>query len=126
MRRIYVRPTTMDEAEQFIQWALKNPVNGFDPEVAKYPSSVTWCAYDDKGPLVYQTLQHPLFLESVAPRPGATKAEIALALRELTQNAITQAHIAGAGEIYFGGTDEATSEFATNKIFEEVPFKVYR
>jgi hypothetical protein len=124
--RVYVRPVRQEEAQLYFDWASENPVNGFDPQVALYPSSTTWCAYDKSGPLAYQTLQTPIVLESLAPRPGASKSEIALALKELTQNAITQAHIKGVGEIYFLGTDEGTNEMATNKIFEELPYKVFR
>jgi hypothetical protein len=126
MNKIFVRPGRPEEANTFAQWSLANPVNGFDPAVAAYPSSVTWCAYDDEGPLAYQTQQHPVFLESLAMRPGATKLQTASALRELTQNAITNAHIRGAGEIYYLSSDPGTDEFASNHIFEEVPFKVFR
>jgi len=98
----------------------------FDPAVPLFPSSTTWCAYDKDGPLAYQTLQNPIMLESLAPRPGATPQQIALALKELTQNAITFAHLRGAGEVYFLGTDENTDIFASNKIFEELPYKIFR
>jgi len=65
-------------------------------------------------------------LESLAPRPGATKEQVALAMKELTQNAITQAHISGAGEIYYLGSDADTDALSTNQIFEEVKMKVFR
>jgi hypothetical protein len=65
-------------------------------------------------------------LESLAPRPGATKEQIAIATKELTQNAITQASLGGSGEIYFMGSDEGTNALAMNQIFEEVPGKMYR
>src|ERR1035441_723698 len=108
MKRTYVRPVRNDEGQLYFSWAKENPVNEFDPAVALFPSSTTWCAYDSDGPVAYQTLQRPIMLESLAPRPGATKIEIASALKELTQNAITVAHSQGAGEIYFLGSDEDT------------------
>lgn len=126
-RHIYVRTARENEAQLFFEWAKENEERGkFDPDVARYPSSTTWCAYDKDGPLVFQTLQRPIMLESLAPRPGATKSQIALAMKELTQNAITQSHLAGIGEIYFLGSDKDTDSLATNQIFEELPFKVYR
>jgi len=126
MRPIFVRPAQAEEAQQFIDWAKENPVNEFDPEVAKFPSSVTWAAYDQDGPVAFQTIQRPLVLESLAPRPGLSKTQTASVLRELTQNAVTQCHLQGAGEIYFLGSDPATDEFAQNWIFEKVEFPVYR
>ncbi len=65
-------------------------------------------------------------LESLAPRPGATKEQLALAMKELTQNAVTQAYIMDAGEIYFLSSDPETDKFASDKIFQEVPCKVFR
>jgi hypothetical protein len=123
---IFVRPARANEGQLYFDWAKESTVNEFDPEVALFPSSVSWCAYDKDGPLAFQTIQRPLVLESLAPRPGATKLQIASALKELTQNAVTQAAITGAGEILFLGSDEATSEFAVSHIFEEVPMKLYR
>ena len=110
----------------YFDWATENKANEFDPQVALFSSSTTWCAYDKDGPVAFQTIQRPLMLESLAPRPGAARLQIASALRELTQNAITQASLSGAGEIYFLGSSEETNEFATNNIFEEVPMKIFR
>lgn len=125
-RHVYVRPAEAHEGQLFFDWASENPHGEFDPEVAKFRSSTTWCAYDKDGPLVFQTIQRPLMLESLAPRPGATKEQIAVAMKELTQNAITQAHLAGAGEIYYLGSDEGTDALSTNQIFEKLPFSVFR
>lgn len=125
-KRIFVRPVQQNEGQLYFDWARENPVNEFDPDVALFPSSNTWCAYDKDGPLAYQTVQQPFMLESLAPRPGATKYQIAIALKELTENVITQAHIKGVGEIYFLGTDADTDAMAGNQIFERLEFPVYR
>jgi DNA-binding transcriptional regulator GbsR (MarR family) len=71
-------------------------------------------------------MQCPLMMESLASRPGASKSEIAVALKELTQQIVTQAHQRGAGEIYFLGTDVDTDVMACNQIFERVDYPVYR
>lgn len=125
-RHVFVRQILPEESDMFIGWARENAKGNFDPQVALFPTSRTWCAYDKDGPLVYQTVQQPLMLESLAPRPGATREQIAVAMKELTQNAITQAHLGGSGEIYFVGSDAGTDALATNQIFEEVPGKMYR
>jgi hypothetical protein len=65
-------------------------------------------------------------MDSLATRPGATRLEIAEALKELTQQFVTQAHIRGAGEILFMSTEEGTDHMAENQIFERLPYAVYR
>ena len=111
----------------YFLWAEENAdKNEFDPAVALFPSSTTWCAYDKDGPLAYQTLQQPIMLESLAPRPGLTPVQVASCLKELTQNAVTFAHSRGSGEIYFLASDDSTAEFAANHIFEKVDMSVYR
>lgn len=124
--RIYVRPAQSHEGQLVFDWGMENAKGNFDPEVARFKSSITWCAYDTDGPVCFQTIQRPLMLESLAPRPGTTKQQLASAMKELTQNAVSQAHVMEAGEIYFLGSDEGTDAFATNHIFEELPYKVFR
>lgn len=131
--RIWVRPIKPEESATFLDWSLENADKSeFDPAVPLYPSSSTWCAYDKTGPVAYQTIQQPimitepLMLESLAPRPGNTPSQNALAMKELTQTAITLAHCKGAGEIYFLSSDLETDKFAANHIFEKLPFTVYR
>ncbi len=126
MNRVYVRPAQSHEGQLVFDWGTENAKGNFDPEVARFGSSITWCAYDKDGPLCFQTIQRPLMLESLAPLPGATKQQITSAMNELSQSAITRSHIVDAGEIYFLGSDEDTDEFATNHIFEELPYKVFR
>ena len=123
---VFVRSANPEETQMFFDWAKENAHGEFDPEVARFKSSITWCAYDKDGPLVFQTIQKPLMLESLAIRPGATDQQVASAVRELTQNAVTQAHLSNSGEIYFLGSSDRTNEFAANHIFEEVPMKVFR
>jgi hypothetical protein len=111
----------------FLSWAIENEDKSkFDPATPLYKSSTTWCAYDNTGPLAYQTIQRPIMLESLAPRPGLSPIQISSLLKELTQNAVTFAHTTGAGEIYFLGSDSDTDTFASNKIFEKVDMPVYR
>lgn len=123
---LFVRPAKFEDAAIFEEWSRNTPNNGFDPEVAKYPSTITWCVYDQHGPLAYMPMQCPLVMDSLAGRPGASKYEIAAALKELTQQFVTQAHARGAGEILFLGSEDGTNELAENQLFEEIPYKVYR
>ena len=123
---MFVRLARPDEAKQFIEWATANPNNEFDPEVMRFPTTFTLAAYDKTGVLAYMPVQSPYMLESVASRPGLDKRLVASALKEFTQAVVTQAHAKGVGEIYFLGTDKDTDEFATNQVYERLPYTVYR
>ena len=126
MKPQFIRLAREDEAQLYFDWATESSINEFDPEVAKFPSSVTWAAYDQDGPVAFQTIQRPLVLESLAPRPGLSKLQTAQVLKEFTQNAVSQAHLQGAGEIWFLGSDVPTDEFAQNWIFEKVEMPLFR
>lgn len=125
-KHAFVWPARVGEAQQFLDWSLANSGNGFDKNAVKYDGSFVLAAYNHDKTLSYLPVQRPFFVESFAPNPGASESEVVVALKELIQAIVTQAHIKGVGEIYFLGTSEATNEFATNQIFEEVPFKLYR
>lgn len=121
-----VRPAKPEEAGKFFEWAESTPNNEFDPEVPRYPSTVTLCAYDKDGPVVFMPIQQPFVMDALAVKPGAEKADVAVALRELLHAAVTQAHIKGIGEIYFLGTEDGTDHIAENQLFEKLPYTVYR
>jgi len=123
---IFCRLIRPEEAKQFIDWAVQNPNNDFDAEVPKFPSTRTVAAYDKTGVLAYMPIQSPLMLESMATRPGLDKLTTAAAMKEFTQWAVTQAHAQGAGEIYFLGSDADTDKFATNQVYERLPYTVFR
>ena len=125
-RHIFVRPIRPEDTKKFIDWSLETPNNGFDPAVPKYPSTITLCAYDKDGPLAFMPVQQPFMMDSVASRPGASKLQVAAAMKEFTQALVTQSYIKGVGEIYFLGTEDGTNEMAKNQLFEELPFKAYR
>jgi len=126
VKHIFVRPIRPDEAGKFIQWSKDTANNLFDPDSALYPTSQTWCAYSEDGPICYMPVQHPFFQEALAFSPTASASEKASALKELTHNLVTQAHVRGVGEIYFFCADESTSEYAKRQGYEEVPHRLFR
>lgn len=123
---IFIRPATREDGQLFAEWSRNTPNNAWDPDVALYPSTITWVAYDRSGPLAFMPMQCPLMMESIASRPGASKSEIAVAMKEFTQMFVSQAHIRGAGEIYFLGSESGTDHMAENQIFEKLNYTVYR
>lgn len=126
MRHIFVRPVRQADTEKFVEWSKNTEGNLFDPDVPKYPSTTVRCAFNSDGPIVYAPIQRPLFIEALAINPEASEIDIAVALKELTQDAVSQAYTVGAGEIYFVCHEETTIKFAKKQLYEEMPYKVFR
>jgi len=130
---IFVRPAVPDDAALFLEWQRANP--NFDPAAALTPDSFTLVAFDNIGQLAFLPIQRPAVidsrpirpyvLESMAFRPGVSNLQIANAMRELIQAAITLGFVAGVGEIYFIGDHDNTNKFA-EQIFEKIEYPVYR
>lgn len=127
MKTVFTRPAEGRDNKQYLDWSLAGKDNGFDPDAALYGTSVTWAAYAGDRVIGYLPMQTPLVLEALAARPDATPLEIATALRELVQTAVTQCHIRGVGEIMFIGTNAETNRFAENSgLFTRVEYPVYK
>ena len=125
-RHVYVRPARPEDASLVVKWSAETANNLWDPEIGKHPGTVTLCAYDAEGPLVFMPVQRALMLEALAIRPGASGMDVAVALKELTQACVTMAHAGGAAECYFICKDPSTEAFAAHQVFEKLPWAVYR
>jgi hypothetical protein len=125
-RHIFVRPIRSEDAKTFVEWCRDTKNNLFDPEVVKYPSTTVRVAYNSEGPVVFVPVQRPLMLEALAISPKASELDVATGLKALTQDAVAQAHICGAGEIYFLCRDELTSKFAERHGYEKINVQLYR
>ena len=125
MRHIFVRPSRPDEAQLYFDFAKSTPENLFDPAVASYPSSFTLCAYG-KEPILFAPVQQPFFMDALAFCPTSGLLDRAVAMKEVVQALVTQAHIKGIGEIYFYCKEPSTQAFAEKNGFEKIPFPLYR
>lgn len=125
-RHVYVRPGSEKDVPVFSKWLQETKDNLFDQDVFSYRSTVTLCAYNESGPIVYLPAQRPFMMESLAINPEASPIDVAVALRELFHAIVMQAHLTGVGEVYFVCADEATIAFATKHAFEEMKHKVFR
>jgi hypothetical protein len=123
MKLTFVRPVRETDAPKFIEWSKENPA--FDPKVALYPSTMNYAAFKKNKIVLYAPVQKPLFIEALAINPEASEMEIASAMCEITQEAVSKAYREGSGEIYFLGTNEDTIVYAS-KCFEEVPYRLFR
>src|SRR5689334_18708395 len=100
MKHIFVRPAAEQDREKFAEWSVNTKDNLCDSAPLLYRNTVTWCAYDTNGPIVFVPVQQPKMMEALAINPDADPVDVAIALKELTQNLVTQCHMDGTGEIY--------------------------
>lgn len=126
MRHIFVRQARPSEAEMFKKWSEETKNNLCDPAVPLYPSTTTRCAFDNNGPIVFVPFQRPIMLDALAINPESDSLSVALALKELTQDAVSTAYDEGRGEVYFLCHDDSTIQFATKHAYEEVKVKLFR
>jgi len=125
-RHIFVRPVRKTDTEKFVEWSIGTKNNLFDPDVVKYPSTTVRVAYNSEGPVVFVPVQRPLMLEALAINPTSGPIEVASALKALTQDAVAQCHLNGAGELYFLCRDQLTSDFAEKHGYEKINVQLYR
>lgn len=126
MKHIFVRPARPEDREKFAEWTVDTKDNLADSDVLKYGDTSVWCAYDENGPIVFVPVQRPRMMEALAIKPGADPVDVAVALKELTQNLVTQCHIDGTGELYFLCKEESTKRFAEKQLFEKLEWSCYR
>src|SRR6266850_234937 len=128
MKHIFVRQAEKRDIDKCTKWAVQNlERNKIDPKVIEYPSTFTLAAYDSEdGVILFMPVQTPLMMESVCVNPEVSDRKQALALKEIVQALVTSCHLQGRGEIYFLGSDERTSAFAENQLFERINVPVYR
>lgn len=126
MKHIFCRVAKTEEVPLFIEYETSTANNLFDPSVVGYKTTTTWVAFDKTGPIVFCPVQRPFFMEALGIKPGLSEIDTAVALKEITQALVTQAHLEDRGEIYFLCSDESTIEYAKRQCFEEMPWKVLR
>lgn len=126
-KTIFVRPARVTDKEQCLAWTQSTKDNVYDLGVFTYPTTYTRCAFNDSGPIAYVPVQKPLMIEALASNPEADKLDVAMALKELVQDTISQAYQQGAGEVYFTCVPgSSTAAFAEKHGFELIKMSVYR
>ena len=127
MRQVWVRPAEPKDFDKIQEWMLRIvQLNLFDADIANYPQTQWLCAYDESGPLLYMPYQPVISMESLAPRPGLSPREEAMALREITKTVAYKAKECRIEEIVFACKDERVIDFAQTHGFEVLPWKVLR
>jgi hypothetical protein len=123
---IFVRPVRNTDTAMFLDWSINTKDNLFDPDVAKYPTTTVFTAFNRSGPIVFAPVQRPLMIDALAINPHADAFDVGVALKEITQAVVTQAYIENRGEIYFLCKEDSTIEIAKRHAYEEMPWRLFR
>ena len=118
-----------EDWENFISWVWEaRKINNFDPDVVSYPRSVMLTADKEtentSEPILYLPIQPVLMLESLAPKPGITPREEALALWRLGELLEQITKDTGLQEHYFICKDDRMADYCSKHGFTEM--KGYR
>lgn len=126
MQQVWVRFAEEKDKAEFMDWVEKaRAINLFDPDVLSYPNAKVLVAHNG-SPLLYMPIQMAVIMESLAPKPGISEIEEALALREIAKATAVLASQAGSKEIYFLCKDTRVTEFAERHGFEILPWTTLR
>lgn len=120
----FVRMARQSDGPEYLEWAKDQP--DVDLFIPLHPGTFVLAAYDKSKKIALLPVQRPYVLETLAPNPEASELEVTSALREFIQYLVTRSQAENVAEIYFLGSDEDTSTFAQNRIFEKLPYTVYR
>jgi len=110
------------------EWFLRNKDNsGLEPDMLSYPATRILYAEDpyDRHPWLFVPV-HPIYvMDSIAPNPEATGAQIGMALRKVTEIVKWQSAQAGHGQVYFIPSEQNIYDFATkHERFTEIGGKL--
>jgi len=126
MKQVFVRFAEERDNPQFTAWMnAAQDINLFDPAVMSYPTTRTLLAHNGEA-LVYMPIQNALMMESLAPKPGITPIEEAIALREITKAVALLASQQQIRETYFLCKDERVVKFASAHGYEVLPWTTMR
>jgi hypothetical protein len=127
MHTLQARQAKVTEFPQLVEWMHANRgANRYDPDIFTYRSVRTLAVDQDDEPILYLPYMLTITTESLAPKPGASKREIAIGLREAIHQVVRIAKKSGIDEIYFMASDQETVDFAKKHGYEELPFRPMR
>ena len=111
----------LDEAHQFMEWVKAYSwKTQFNPIVMSHPRTVMATARDEKGPLLYLPLQSCIMFDCMAPRPGANKKELAMALWQVGQVAEQVMKDTGNCDAYMYTNDNDEADSVAKHGWEEL------
>lgn len=124
MKPVSVRVSTVGETKPedqklFSEWVwAAREINCFDVDVLTYPRTIMLCAEQSDKPILFMPLQSVLMMESLAPQPGLSPRQEALALRQISRAVEQIAQDSLHRETYFLCKDERVVTIAAAHGYE--------
>jgi hypothetical protein len=131
-RECTIRPLniSLSEIELFREWIHANrDKNGLDEEMLRYPATTVLVADggDSKHPWLMVPIHPAYIMDSLAPNPDASMAQVGLALRKMTEIVKWEGRRLGHGEVWFVASEPSIAEFAAkHERFVEVKARVFK
>lgn len=109
------------DKKNFAEWVWQMlHLNLFDMDVIGYPRTIMLRAQADEDPILYCPLQSVLMFESLAPKPGLSPRQEALALWRFGELVDKLALESGHREVYFMCADDRVADICARHGFQEV------
>lgn len=117
MKEPTIRPLklSLNEHQLFAEWVRANAEkNNLDPDMLAYPATTVLVADggDGKYPWLMMPVHPAFIMDSLAPNPSASMAQVGLALRKMTEIVKWEGRKAGHGEVWFVASEESVADFA--------------
>jgi hypothetical protein len=131
-RECTIRPlnVSLSELELFREWIHANSEkNHLDEPMLRYPAMKVLVADggDNRHPWLMMPVHPAFIMDSLAPNPAATRAQVGLALRKMTEIVKWEGRKAGHGEAWFVASEPSIAEFAAkHERFQEVHARVFK
>lgn len=100
-------------------WSQK-PLNMFDPEIIGYPRTVMLRAKSEDENQLFIPLQSVLMYDAIAPKPGLSPREEALALAKIGKVVDQAALDSGTREVFFFCRDDRVADLCAAHGYEEI------
>jgi hypothetical protein len=112
------RPADFSKASDrlpFVKWVFETPDNMFsDPSIINYPTTNT-IAIEKDGELVFFGPFHCcIVLESLAPKPGLSRLDMARVLNKFQEDIETVCRATKIKEVYFVCRDKSLADFVAH------------
>lgn len=125
--RFQGRTAEPKDAQNYWSWLLAaSDRNLVDTKVYEYPTTNTIVVDKDNEPVLMNSFHLVLMQEALAPKPGISNKDEAIALLELFTCIHNLAEATGIKEVWFTCADPNLEQFILRKGFEKIKTPVFR
>lgn len=124
---VTVRPAEQKDSQTYFDWLkAASDRNLVDTGVYSYPTCNTVVVEKNNEPVLMNSFHAVIMMEALAPKPGVSPKDEAIALRELYEAIKRIADATGVREIWFVCKDEGLNKFVQKHGFEQVNVAMFK